>query len=259
MKFIIIMIVLGIMGMFTEEEQVPQEQVKTEQVQEVKEEVKEELTEEQKQQQKEERKQAQEKALKEREEKAKAEYTELFKNSPYPMIDFKLTGSRNYVTLQANMTRNEWVQGFYSKYDSRGDYCGYLGSRRGGYSEKTIREWHNKCQQKVATGVYDNLDWYFYHENEQEKQEFNEVFEPLASLYTLTGDKKELYITVVDTNGEVIYKVNNEDKQTIFKSFKEWANDEQLWILSHVKEFRYDYYDTTSWLENYNRWLGLEK
>ena len=245
MKIIFIIIVLGIMGMVTEEEQVPQEQVKTEQVEEVKEEVKEELTEEQKQQQKEERKQAQEKALKEREEKAKAEYTELFKNSPYPMIDFKLTGSRNYVTLQANMTRNEWVQGFYSQFDGRSHYCGYLGSRRGGYSEKTIREFVNNCNQVVATGVYDNLEWYYtYHDMNgyTEQTELDEVFNPLQCLYTLTGDKKELYITVVDTNGDLIYSVNNKSVESVHKSVKEWASDEQLWILGHSMEFAKGYY-----------------
>lgn len=253
MKVLLVILGLIMFGACTDTEEVEQEQVKTEQV----EEVKEELTEEQKQQQKEEREQAQEKALKEREEKAKAEYTELFKNSPYPMIEFKLTGSKKYVTLQADITRNEWVQGFYSQLDDRSNYCGHLASKRGGHSEKTIREFVNKCNQVVATGVYDNLEWYFVYHNMNgytEQAELDEVFNPLQCLYTLTGDKKNLEITVVDVNGDLLYKVANKDVETVFKSVKSWTSDEQLAILSHSRDFAKGYY----WFGYYERWLGIK-
>lgn len=253
MKVLLVILGLIMFGACTDTEEVEQEQVKTEQV----EEVKEELTEEQKQQQKEEREQAQEKALKEREEKAKAEYTELFKNSPYPMIEFKLTGSKKYVTLQADMTRNEWVQGFYSQLDGRSNYCGQMATSVGRPSNKKIAEWVNQCNQVVATGKFDNLEWYYTYHNMNgytEQAELDEVFNPLQCLYTLTGDKKDLYITVVDTNGDLIYSVNNKSVESVHKSVKEWASDEQLWILSHSRDFAKGYY----WFGYYGGWLGLE-
>ena len=250
MKVLIVILGLIMFGACTDTEEVEQEQVKTEQVEEVKEEVKEvvEVKEEVKVEEQKDFKQV-------LNEKYKPEFDELFKNSPYPMIAFEHKNDKNYVTLQADITRNEWIEGFISSADSRGSNCPMLASKRGGHSQKVIEEWVANCRQQVESGAYDNTKWIFHYlgiGNEQE--EFDVVFEPLASLHCLTGDKKNLEITVVDVNGDLLYKVANEDKEVVFESLKSWTSDEQLWILSHVKEFAYD----VLWFGYYKGWLGLE-
>lgn len=254
MKVLIVILGLIMFGACTDDNEVveQQEEVKTEQIEEVKEEI--EVVEEVKEEVKVEEQKDFKQVLNE---KYKPEFDKLFKNSPYPMIDFEHKNDKNYVTLQADITRNEWVQGFYSQLDDRSGYCGQLASQRGGHSEKTIREWVNQCNQVVATGKFDNLEWYFIYHNMNgytEKAELDEVFNPLQCLYTLTGDKKNLEITVVDANGDLLYKVANKDVETVFKSVKSWTSDEQLAILSHSRDFATGYY----WFGYYEGWLGLE-
>lgn len=224
-----------------EQEQVKteqQEEVKTEQVAEVKEEVKTDT----------------EQLMND---KYKAEYETLFKNSPYSMINFEYDNEKHLVTLQAEITRDEWVNGFYSQLDTRDSYCGQIASSVGRPNKNRIADFVSKCKQEVATGKFDNLKWvYIYHNMNgyTEQAEFDEVFKPLASLYCLTGDKNKLEITVVDINGDLIYKVANENKDIVFNSLKTWVSDEQLWILSHVNEFQEPY---ALWFGYYEGWLGL--
>lgn len=253
MKVLLITIGLIVFCVCVDSEEVEQQeqQVKTEQIEEVKEEVKEE---------KEEVKEevpTYEERMEQIEEQYKSEYEVLFKNSPYPFIDFEYKSGKHLVTLQADITRGEWVQGFYSQLDSRNSYCGQMAHSVGRPSNKKIAEWVNQCNQVVATGKFDNLEWYYTYHNMNgytEQAELDEVFNPLQCLYTLTGDKENLEITVVDVNGDLIYKVANEDVQTVHNSVKEWASDEQLWILSHSRDFAKGYY----WFGYYEGWLGLE-
>lgn len=268
MKVLLVILGLIVFGACTDTEEVEQEQVKTEQVEEVKEEVKE----------------VKEEEVVAVEEKETGILSGLFDNSPYPLIDVttkhvteyeKIFGQYKYgfeqgdmnysnleyhLTLQFNGTRQDWIDTWKGDDNNAMSICtgryGYSDGNRYYTSEATkkkIAESVEQCKNIVANGGIQ--DWeYNYNRTNGDYDEMFHSFDGMHSLADLTGDttKPSMEIQVVDIDGNVIYKVYNGDRTDILETIKTWANDEQLDVLARSQFSSY-------WNRNWKDWLGVEK